>query len=117
MNFDFMDPPSAESLIKALNLLYAMGGLSETGGLTKTGKKMAEFPIDPMLSKMIIESAKYGCVEEIISISAMLQVQNAIFYYPKEKKIDADRARTGFFRPGGDHISLLNIWEQVFLTL
>ena len=38
-----MDPPSKEAIIKALNLLYALGALNTQGKLTKTGKKMSEF--------------------------------------------------------------------------
>ncbi len=29
MNFDFMDPPPAETLLKALELLYALGALND----------------------------------------------------------------------------------------
>lgn len=42
----------------------------------------------------------------------MLSVNNAIFYRPKEKEMHADNARKGLFRPGGDHITLLNVFEQ-----
>lgn len=41
---------------------------------------MAEFPTDPKLSKMIIESEKYGCVSEIITIVAMLDASSSLFY-------------------------------------
>ncbi|XP_065874581.1 pre-mRNA-splicing factor ATP-dependent RNA helicase DEAH1-like [Euphorbia lathyris] len=62
--FDFMDPPPSESLMKALELLYALGALDKHGDLTKVGKLMAEFPLDPMLSKMIVASEKYKCSDE-----------------------------------------------------
>ena len=41
----------------------------------------------------------------------MLSVGNSVFYRPKEKGIHADNARKNFFRPGGDHMSLLNVFE------
>ena len=44
---------------------------------------MAEFPVDPMLSKMILASEQYKCTSEIITIAAMLSANNAIFYRPK----------------------------------
>ena len=50
MNFDFMDPPPAETLLRALEQLYALGALNDRGELTKLGRRMAEFPMDPMLS-------------------------------------------------------------------
>eukprot|EP01116_Phalansterium_solitarium_P013330 TRINITY_DN306_c0_g2_i1.p1 TRINITY_DN306_c0_g2~~TRINITY_DN306_c0_g2_i1.p1 ORF type:complete len:1054 (+),score=452.61 TRINITY_DN306_c0_g2_i1:90-3251(+) len=112
IHFDFMDPPPAESLIRALEQLYALGALNDRGELTKLGRRMAEFPLDPMLSKMIIASEKYNCSEEAITICSMLGVGNAIFYRPKDKAIHADNARINFFKPGGDHLTLLNVYNQ-----
>ena len=54
IHFDFMDPPPAETLIRALEQLYALGALNDEGDLTKLGRQMAEFPLDPMLSKSVI---------------------------------------------------------------
>lgn len=63
INFDFMDPPPPETLIRALEHLYALGSLNDDGDLTKLGRRMAEFPVDPMLSKAILQSEKYKCVD------------------------------------------------------
>ena len=112
IHFDFMDPPPAETLIRALEQLYALGALNDRGELTKIGRRMAEFPVDPQLSKMIIISEKFGCVDEILTICAMLTVNNAIFYRPKDKAIHADNARVNFFKPFGDHLTLLNVYNQ-----
>ncbi|KAJ3039676.1 hypothetical protein HDV00_012020 [Rhizophlyctis rosea] len=112
MNFDFMDPPPAETLIRALEQLYALGALNDKGELTKLGRRMAEFPVDPMLSKTIIAAEKYGCTDEVVSIISMLSVGNSIFYRPKDKAVHADQARKNFFRPGGDHLTLLAVWNQ-----
>ncbi|KAM5443941.1 putative RNA helicase [Microsporum ferrugineum] len=113
LDFDFMDPPPAETLIRALEQLYALGALNDHGELTKVGRQMAEFPTDPMLSKSILAADKYGCVEEILSIIAMLGEASALFYRPKDKKIHADSARARFtVKDGGDHLTLLNIWNQ-----
>ncbi|KAL7272148.1 Cyclin-dependent kinase catalytic subunit [Rhizina undulata] len=113
IEFDFMDPPPAETLIRALENLYALGALNDKGELTKLGRQMAEFPTDPMLAKSILAADKYGCVEEIMSIIAMLGEASSLFYRPKDKKFHADQARQRFTdKAGGDHLSLLNIWNQ-----
>ncbi len=113
IEFDFMDPPPADTLIRALEQLYALGALNDRGDLTKVGRQMAEFPTDPMLAKAILASDKHNCVEEVLSIIAMLGEASALFYRPKDKKIHADSARARFtIREGGDHFSLLNIWNQ-----
>ncbi|KAI5305281.1 hypothetical protein KEM56_004818 [Ascosphaera pollenicola] len=113
LEFDFMDPPPAETIIRALENLYALGALNDHGELTKLGRQMAEFPTDPMLAKSIIAADKYGCVEEILSIIAMLGEASSLFYRPKDKKVQADSARERFtIKDGGDHLTLLNIWNQ-----
>ncbi|KAF9624129.1 hypothetical protein IFM89_008067 [Coptis chinensis] len=113
LSFDFMDPPPAEALLKALELLFALNALNKVGELTKMGRRMAEFPLDPMLSKMIVASEKYKCSEEIISIAAMLSVGNSIFYRPKDKQVHADNARMNFHTGNvGDHIALLKVYDS-----
>ncbi|ORM39597.1 Pre-mRNA-splicing factor ATP-dependent RNA helicase DEAH1 [Babesia sp. Xinjiang] len=112
INFDFMDPPAPETLIKALELIYALGALNDKGELTRTGRRMAELPMDPTYSKMLLASEKYKCTNEIITICAMLGVGNNIFYRPKDKQLHADNARKNFFRTGGDHLVLMNVYNQ-----
>ena len=80
LNFDFMDPPPHQAMIFALEQLYALGALNHNGQLTKMGRRMAEFPCDPMMSKAILASEKYKCLEEILTICSMLAAGNSIFY-------------------------------------
>ena len=74
LNFDFMDQPPVQTLISALEQLYALGALDEDGMLTKLGLKMAEFPLEPPLSKMLLTSVDLGCSDEICTVIAMLTV-------------------------------------------
>ncbi|WOG85065.1 hypothetical protein DCAR_0104252 [Daucus carota subsp. sativus] len=113
VNFDFIDPPPEASLLKALELLFALSVLNKKGELTKVGRKMAEFPLDPMLSKMIVASEKYRCSDEMISIAAMLSIGSSIFYRPKDKQVHADNARMNFYTGHvGDHIALFRIYNS-----
>lgn len=112
INFDFLDPPPPESLLRALEMLYALGALSKEGTLTRLGRQMAEFPLDPMLSRTLIAGNELGVGEEVLSIVAMLSVQAGLFYKPsRERRSMADEARKAFIRTGGDHLSLLAVWE------
>ncbi|KAE8745677.1 hypothetical protein FOCC_FOCC007678 [Frankliniella occidentalis] len=112
VHFDFLDPPPHETLVLALEQLYALGALNHHGELTKLGRRMAEFPVDPMMAKMILASEKYKCSDDIVTICAMLSVNGAIFYRPKDKIIHADTARKNFNCPGGDHLVLHNVYKQ-----
>ncbi|KAK2195685.1 bifunctional Helicase [Babesia duncani] len=112
VNFDFMDAPAPETLIKALELIYALGALNNKGELTSLGRKMAELPMDPQMSKTCFAAQKYECVSECLTICAMLSVGASIFYTPKDKQLHADNARKNFFKSGGDHLVLLNVYNQ-----
>ncbi|KAF9588436.1 hypothetical protein IFM89_010195 [Coptis chinensis] len=110
LSFDFMDPPSPQALITAMEQLYSLGALDDEGLLTELGRKMAEFPLDPPLSKMLLASVDLGCSDEILTIIAMIQTGN-IFYRPREKQAMADQKRAKFFQPEGDHLTLLAVYE------
>ena len=107
INFDFMDPPPAATMLTALEQLYALGALDDEGLLTRIGRKMADFPLDPPLSKMLIKSVDYGCSEESLTIVAMLQAGGQVYYRPKDKQAQADAKKAKFHQPEGDLLTLL----------
>lgn len=112
--FDFMDPPPAETLIMALESLYSLAALDDEGLLTRLGRRMAEFPLEPQLSKMLIQSTHLGCSDECLTIVSMLSVQN-VFYRPRDKTAQADQKKAKFHQAEGDHLTLLqvyNSWKQ-----
>jgi len=114
VNFDFMDPPAPASLLQALEELYALQALDQEGLLTRLGRKMADLPMDPALSKVLIASIDFGCSDELLSIIAMVTLPN-VFYRPKDKMDQADQKRKRFFDPHGDHLMYLNVyraWER-----
>ncbi|KDR85685.1 hypothetical protein GALMADRAFT_234699 [Galerina marginata CBS 339.88] len=110
LSFDFMDPPPAQTMLTALESLYALSALDDEGLLTRLGRKMADFPMDPPMAKMLIASVELGCSEEILSVVAMLSVQS-VFYRPKEKQGQADSKKAKFHQPEGDHLTLLTVYN------
>ena len=114
LHFDFMDPPPPNTMLTALEELYALSALDDEGLLTRLGRKMADFPMEPALAKVLIFSVDRGCSDELLSIVAMLSVQD-VFYRPKEKQQQADQKKSKFHDPHGDHLTLLNVyngWKQ-----
>ncbi|KAF8819374.1 putative pre-mRna-splicing factor ATP-dependent Rna helicase, partial [Cardiosporidium cionae] len=110
LNFDFMDQPPVQTLINALESLYELAALDDEGLLTRLGRKMAEFPMEPTLSKMLLTSVDLGCSDEIITIVSMLSVQN-VFYRPRDKQAVADQKKSKFHQPEGDHITYLEVYK------
>ncbi|KAL2020464.1 hypothetical protein VTK56DRAFT_8430 [Thermocarpiscus australiensis] len=111
LRFDFMDPPPVNTMLTALEELYALGALDDEGLLTRLGRKMADFPMDPPLSKVLIASVEKGCSDEMVTIVSMLNLLQ-IFYRPKEKQNQADQKKAKFHDPSGDHLTLLNVYNS-----
>ena len=97
-------------MLTALEELYALSALDDEGLLTRLGRKMADFPMEPALAKVLIASVEMGCSDEILSIVAMLSVQS-VFYRPKEKQQQADQKKAKFHDPNGDHLTFLNVYN------
>lgn len=72
---------------------------------------MAEFPLEPNLSKILIMSVALQCSDEILTIVSMLSVQN-VFYRPKDKQALADQKKAKFNQPEGDHLTLLAVYNS-----
>jgi HrpA-like RNA helicase len=111
VGFDYMDSPSRASIVNALETLYALGALDDKGVLSELGKKMSGFPIDPIFSKMLIESQEYGCTRDVINMIATLSI-DPVFYSPHDKREEAYEAKKQFINHDGDHLTLLNVFQQ-----
>uniref|UniRef100_F7AY72 Probable ATP-dependent RNA helicase DHX35 n=2 Tax=Macaca TaxID=9539 RepID=F7AY72_MACMU len=86
-------------------------GLDKDCRLTEPlGMRIAEFPLNPMFAKMLLESGNFGCSQEILSIAAMMQIQN-IFVVPPNQKSQAIRVHRKFAVEEGDHLTMLNVYE------
>lgn len=111
LHFDFMDAPPVESLIMALEQLHSLSALDNEGLLTRLGRRMAEFPLEPNLSKMLIMSVHLQCSDEVLTVVSMLSVQN-VFYRPKDKQALADQKKAKFNQSEGDHLTLLAVYNS-----
>jgi ATP-dependent helicase HrpA len=79
--------------------------------LTDKGRLMARIPLDPRLSRMLIEAKQQRCIAKTVIIAAALSIQDPR-ERPLEKAAEADRIHTGFDDPNSDFVTLLNIWDR-----
>ena len=79
--------------------------------LTDKGRLMAKIPLDPRLSRMLIEAQHQRCIAETAIIAAALSIQDPR-ERPIEKAGEADRMHAGFDDPDSDFVTLLNIWNR-----
>ncbi|XP_065860093.1 probable pre-mRNA-splicing factor ATP-dependent RNA helicase DEAH9 isoform X1 [Euphorbia lathyris] len=110
LGFDWPASPSPEAMIRALEILYSLGVLDDDAKLTSpVGFQVAEIPLDPMISKMILSSNQLGCSEEIITIASVLSIQSIWVNTRSQKELDEVKLR--FAAAEGDHVTFLNVYQ------
>ena len=111
LRFNFLSAPPAQNMVRGLELLYALEALNDKCRLTiPLGLQMAEFPLPPMFAKMLLSSEEFGCGVEVLTIAAMMQIQN-IFITPSQGRMAAEKAKRKFSVEEGDHITMLNVYN------
>ena len=116
LRFDFLTPPPAELIIRALELLYSLNAIDDYAKLTRPlGVRMAELSVEPMMAKVLLSSPTFGCLSEMLSIAAMISLQGAVWFHHDGEKKATETARRKFAVEEGDHLTLLNVY-QAFVT-
>mmetsp|Transcript_23886 Transcript_23886/g.45405 ORF Transcript_23886/g.45405 Transcript_23886/m.45405 type:complete len:582 (+) Transcript_23886:1331-3076(+) len=116
LNFEFMDPPPREAVLRSLELLYALGALDDTGEISNPlGRQLSRFPLEPQAARTIIASAELGCSEEMIVVHALICTES-LFCMPKANRNEALIAHDRFTSPDGDHVTLLNMYRGYLET-
>ena len=112
--FPFIDPPHPRNIKDGYETLLELGAIRKAGRdseLTPLGLRMAPMPLDPRLSRMLIEAEREGCLREVAVIASALSIRD-----PRERPPDkagpADRAQVAFVHPDSDFLTLLNIWDR-----
>ena len=125
-DFPFIDKPASKSIQDGLDLLYELDAILPESSqktkkkqrrlsLTEKGRLMAKLPVDPRLSRMLMEAQIQGCLKEMTVIASALSVQDPR-ERPAEKAEAADRAQKVFHDPFSDFITLFNIWKNYHQT-
>ncbi|KAJ6200439.1 P-loop containing nucleoside triphosphate hydrolase protein [Bipolaris maydis] len=114
VRFDYLSPPPSALITRALDLLYSLGALDTHARLTKPlGTRMAELPLEPMLARALLKAAEpeFGCLNEMLTIAAMMTLQGNTFVSHDGGKKQLDAARRRFAVEEGDHLTLYNVYE------
>jgi ATP-dependent helicase HrpA len=111
--FPFLDPPTPRAVNEGFRILKELGAITDIKDdrLTGNGKIMAKLPLDPAISRILIEAVSLDCLQEISIISAALSIQDPRMR-PANKEQMAKEAQKEFIDPRSDFITLLNIWNR-----
>ncbi|MEJ2033721.1 MAG: ATP-dependent RNA helicase HrpA, partial [Deltaproteobacteria bacterium] len=115
-DFPFVDPPSPRAIRDGYNLLGELGAIGADNRLTNRGRIMARLPLDPRISRMILEARDRNCLTEVTVIAAALSIQDPRVR-PADKEAEADEAHARFQEESSDFLSFLNIWETFRRTV
>lgn len=112
--FPFVDPPQLKHIKDGYETLEELGAVKREDGrvlLTERGRKMARIPLDPRISRILLQAQREHCLPEAAVIASALSIRD-----PRERPLDkegrADRMHALFRHPDSDFLTLLNIWDR-----
>ncbi|KAJ8404825.1 hypothetical protein AAFF_G00332120 [Aldrovandia affinis] len=108
---DFIDRPDPEGLMQALEELDYLAALDDDGNLSEIGIIMSELPLDPQMAKALLAACEFDCVNEVVTIAAMLTAPSCFLQPPVGTRQEAQQCHIKFQHPEGDHFTLVNIYN------
>ena len=120
---DFLDqapqPPSAESVEAAVNVLHDVGAIERIGTgnasqlerLTPLGLHLAKLPVDVKLGKMLIFGALFRCIDPILTIAASLSSKSPFSAFVRDAAV-AKAKQSVFADPDSDFMTYCNVWDS-----
>ncbi|KIO48109.1 ATP-dependent RNA helicase HrpA [Nitrosospira sp. NpAV] len=113
-NFPFLEPPLPRMIADGYQLLAELGAVDDTVDsgkmLTRIGWRLAKFPIDPKIARMILAAKDENCLSEVLIIASALSVQEPRDR-PFERQEAADRAHQRFQDERSDFLGYLKLWD------
>uniref|UniRef100_A0A1A7YSE1 DEAQ box RNA-dependent ATPase 1 n=1 Tax=Iconisemion striatum TaxID=60296 RepID=A0A1A7YSE1_9TELE len=107
----FLDRPAPEALMQALEDLDYLAALDDDGNLSEVGIIMSELPLEPPLAKSLIAACEYDCVDELLTVAAMLTAPSCFTVV----ELSREEAAIALWRPvmhgEGDHMTLINVYN------
>jgi HrpA-like RNA helicase len=110
LKFQFLERPPVELLKASLESIYGLGGLDDEGKLTADGNLMANFPLIPKMTKILLLASRCGCGSTAIALMAMMSCEN-LFITPHDVRKKARKQHELFVDATGDHVTLVRVFE------
>jgi len=109
--FPFLDAPAPRMIADGYQLLAELGAVNAANDLTVIGRRLARFPVDPRVARLLLAAERENCLAEALVIAAVLEVDD-----PRERPFErteaADRAHARFHDERSDFLSLLKLWDH-----
>ena len=115
--FPFVEAPDKRNIQDGVRLLEELGAINPNANdpkkrLTSIGRKLARLPIDPRLARMVLESVRYNCLQEVMIIASALSIQDPR-ERPSDKQQSSDDKHKRFFHEESDFFTFVNVWNYI----
>ncbi|MCP9439424.1 MAG: ATP-dependent helicase HrpB [Nitrospira sp.] len=108
----WLTPPPPGAVSQAKELLSRLGALNANGRITIHGKRMAELPLHPRLSHMLIRSEQVGCIDLACTLAALLSERDVVHGPSTRGQADL-RLRLDVLHGCGSHAVSASIDQRV----
>nr|XP_046193299.1 putative pre-mRNA-splicing factor ATP-dependent RNA helicase DHX32 [Oncorhynchus gorbuscha] len=85
--------------------------LDDDGNLSEIGIIISELPLDAQMAKALLASCEFDCVNEVVTIAAMLSAPSCFLEPPVGRTQEVQQCHRKFWHPEGDHFTLINIYN------
>jgi len=111
-DFPFLDPPQSRSISEGYSVLEELGALDSQRELTAIGEKLARFPVDPRIGRMILAGGERGCLPDALVVASALSIQDPR-ERPRDAQFKADECHKRFRDEHSEFVGLLRLWQFV----
>jgi ATP-dependent helicase HrpA len=102
-DFPFIDPPDSRALNDGYRLLQELQAMDDERRITRRGRAMARLPLDPRLSRALLESKRFHAESELLAIVAGLSVPDV--------RAAEEGASAAFDDKRSEFSSLVKLWR------
>ncbi|MEM7708974.1 MAG: ATP-dependent RNA helicase HrpA [Pseudomonadota bacterium] len=110
-DYPFLDPPSAAFIRDGYHLLTELNAIDAGQKLTALGRKMARWPLDVRLARLVLAGEKLGCLDDAMVLAAFLSLPD-----PRERPLDAqqaaDQQQARWQDTQSDFGGVLRLWQE-----
>jgi ATP-dependent helicase HrpA len=111
-DFPFVDRPAPRMIKDAYQLLFELEAIDGSRAVTALGRRLARWPLDVRMARMVEEGARRHCLEDMLVLAAALSIAD-----PRERPLDAqaaaDEAHQRFAEGKSDFVTLLELWKYL----
>uniref|UniRef100_F1KYM5 RNA helicase n=1 Tax=Ascaris suum TaxID=6253 RepID=F1KYM5_ASCSU len=115
-SLSLISPPPDEALNAAQSMLQLLDAVQspdkkERVYLTDMGTRLAAFPVDPPLARVLLAASQNGCLEEALTVVAFMST-DSVFVTSSHNRDLCNEAKRKFEAAEGDHCTFLNIYRD-----